>query len=103
MAWSRTSRHERGYSSEWDRTRKRILARDKGLCQPCKRKGKYRPAKSVDHIKPKSQSGTDDDGNLESTCAPCHSAKTQRESAEAQGRTYRHRPRVGLDGWPRED
>lgn len=103
MSWSRTSRHERGYGTEWSHTRKRILERDKGLCQPCKRKGKYRPAKAVDHITAKSQGGTDDDGNLEATCTPCHRDKTSRESADAQGRTYRHRPQVGVDGWPRED
>jgi HNH endonuclease. len=36
-------------------------------------------AKHVDHIIPKSQGGTDDDGNLQSLCAACHRAKTARE------------------------
>lgn len=103
MAWSRTSRHKRGYGAEWRHTRKHIIERDKGLCQPCKRKGRYHPGTEVDHIIPKAKGGTDDDANLELICTEAHQAKTQRESAEAQGRTYRHRPRVGADGWPKED
>jgi len=77
----RGSRHERGYGTEWDVTRKRILSRDKGLCQVCLAAGKYRPAKAVDHIKPKCEGGSDDDDNLQSICQSCHDIKT---AAEAQ-------------------
>lgn len=82
----RGSRHERGYGSEWEKIRKRILRRDKGLCQPCFRQGKYRPAKQVDHKVPKVEGGTDDDSNLQAICVPCHQAKTAEEALRARRR-----------------
>lgn len=96
MAWSRTSRHLRGYGYAWEKLRLRILARDKHLCQACKRKGRVTAANHVDHVKPKAQGGTDDEGNLQSLCAPCHDAKT---ITDAGGRV---RLAIGLDGWPVE-
>lgn len=33
------SRHQRGYGASWDKTRLRILKRDRGLCQECLRRG----------------------------------------------------------------
>jgi 5-methylcytosine-specific restriction enzyme A len=80
----RGSRQDRGYGREWQVTRKRILARDKGLCQPCLQAGRYRPAREVDHIVPKFEHGTDDDSNLQSICKPCHDAKTQAEALRAR-------------------
>lgn len=47
------SRHQRGYGSEWDVRRARILKRDKHLCQQCMRIGRASAAKTVDHIKAK--------------------------------------------------
>lgn len=84
----RGSRHQRGYGAAWDRTRKRIMDRDEGLCQECKRNGrltvgsKDRPLE-CDHIVPKSQGGSDDYSNLEMKCHDCHEAKTKRESRAA--------------------
>lgn len=80
----RGSRHERGYGSEWEKTRKRILSRDKGLCQPCLRNMRYRPAKQVDHIIPKAEGGIDDDDNLQAICVACHTEKTQQEAIRAR-------------------
>ena len=80
----RGSRHERGYGAKWDHIRKRILRRDEGLCQLCKRKGLYRPAKIVDHIKPKFEGGTDGDDNLESVCKRCSDIKTAQEALRAR-------------------
>lgn len=103
MAWSRQSRHERGYGSAWVKTRDRIMARDKHLCQPCLRKGRPTPADAVDHITAKAKGGTDDDDNLEAICHPCHAAKTQAEAAQAQGRTLRPRMQFDKQGnpiWP---
>ncbi|MBK8745613.1 MAG: HNH endonuclease [Propionivibrio sp.] len=80
----RGSRHHRGYGTKWDHIRKRILRRDEGLCQSCKRKGLYRPAKIVDHIKPKFEGGTDDDDNLESVCKRCSDIKTAQEAFRAR-------------------
>lgn len=96
MAWSRTSRHERGYDSSWDKLRKRILERDHHLCQPCQRKGRITAAQAVDHIKAKAKGGTDAPDNLEATCNPCHADKTAREKG------HRVKQRIGLDGWPAE-
>jgi 5-methylcytosine-specific restriction enzyme A len=101
MSWRHTgSRHERGYGSAWERIRIVALRRDSYLCQPCLAKGRPTTATQVDHIKPKAKGGTDDIGNLQSVCRECHNAKTAHEAAEAQGRRYRPRPRIGADGWP---
>lgn len=100
MAWSGKSRHARGYDTAWDKLRKVILTRDKHLCQACKRKCWVQVGTHVDHIEPKSKGGADDSGNLECVCVACHAEKTAREGAEAQGRTYRPKLVIGIDGWP---
>ena len=79
------------------------MKRDNWLCQPCQREGRVTPAREVDHITPKSKGGTDALDNLQAICIPCHAAKTEREAAEAQGRTHRPMRRVGLDGYEIED
>lgn len=73
------SRQERGYGRAWEFRRKRILVRDRYLCQDCRRRGIGIKAESVDHIIPKAHGGTDDDDNLESLCWPCHRRKTAKE------------------------
>lgn len=87
---SRGTRQQRGYGAEWEKLRKQILQRDKGLCQVCLQEGRYRPAKAVDHIKPKSQGGTDDHDNLQAICVECHRTKTAREAVAGGGRKPRH-------------
>lgn len=98
MTWSRKSRHERGYGTDWDKIRPFILARDQYLCQPCLAKGIVHEATEVDHRIPKWKGGTDDEDNLQAINADCHRIKTAEEAAEAKGRA----PRVpiGEDGWP---
>ena len=86
----RGSRHERGYGSSWDALRKRILSRDKGLCQPHLKQGKYRPAREVDHIICKAEGGTDDDDNLQAICTECHKEKTAEEALRGRGRQSLH-------------
>ncbi len=92
---SRGSRHERGYGSEWDKRRERILVRDKGLCQECLRQGivtavGHRPYTAYcDHIIPKAEGGTDDDDNLQTLCRTCHKAKTDDEKARGVARRHR--------------
>jgi 5-methylcytosine-specific restriction endonuclease McrA len=88
--WSqpyRKSAAERGYGSEWRKKRRRIIERDKGLCQPCLRQGRTTLATEVDHKIPKAEGGTDDDENLEAICDQvpfrCHSIKTAKESQRA--------------------
>lgn len=73
------------------------------LCQPCQAEGRVTPAAEVDHIVPKAKGGSDEMANLQAICRPCHQAKTDREAAEAQGRTLR--PRIAFDAqgnpiWP---
>lgn len=80
----RGSRHDRGYGTEWEKTRKRILSRDKGLCQPCMKAGRVSVAKQVDHITPKGEGGTDADNNLQAICLACHKVKTSEEAIRAR-------------------
>ncbi|MDR5802573.1 HNH endonuclease [Caballeronia sp. LZ001] len=75
----RGNRHARGYGSVWVKQRERILLRDGGLCQVCKRAGRVALAAEVDHRVPRSQGGTDDDENLQSICRKCHATKTGSE------------------------
>jgi 5-methylcytosine-specific restriction protein A len=92
----RTSRHERGYGTAWDRLRAQILRRDGYLCLTCQANGRVEIATQVDHIMPKAKGGTDDPLNLQSLCAPCHKAKTDDEL----GRTPRGARVIDVDGWP---
>ena len=73
---------ERGYGWAWQKLRERIMVRDHGLCQPCKRRGLVTLARAVDHIVGKDQGGDDSPANLQAICDPCHKAKT---AAEARG------------------
>lgn len=93
---NRGTRHERGYGAAWVRTRKRILDRDLHLCQPCLERGRPTPARTVDHITPKAEGGTDDPANLRAICDACHKAKTTDEGHRAAGHTTRLRRD---DGW----
>jgi 5-methylcytosine-specific restriction protein A len=81
----RGSRHARGYGTAWDKLRKLILSRDKGLCQVCLAAGKYRPAKHVDHITAKAFGGLDEPDNLQAICPACHAEKTAAEAASGRG------------------
>lgn len=96
MTWHTTSRQSRGYGATWEKLRRLVLIRDRGLCQcdQCQTDKRLTLATEVDHIKPKSKGGTDDLDNLRAVSHDCH----VRLTAEQQGK----RPRVttGLDGWP---
>lgn len=94
MAWHRTSSTERGYGAAWRRQRRLAIVRDRGLCVPCLRQGRTTAFAAVDHIKPRTQGGTDALDNLECICRDCHVFKTQGES---NGKNVRP---IGLDGWP---
>lgn len=106
----RSSASQRGYGAPWRRLRKRILARDLGLCQPCLTTGRTTPSDAVDHIINKATADTDemivkdgvrmhfdDERNLQAICDECHKAKTARE-----GNGGNAKPKIGLDGWPVE-
>ena len=104
MAWkhARQSRQARGYGRQWEIARDAAMKRDKGLCQTCLAKDRVTVATEVDHITSKAKGGTDHPDNLSAICTPCHRDKTAREAAEAQGRPYRRKVTIGLDGWPED-
>jgi 5-methylcytosine-specific restriction protein A len=81
----------------WERTRRRIMLRDFGLCQEHLRQGEPFPGNHVDHINPKAKGGGDEDSNLQTLCAACHKRKT----IEENGGTFVQRNPVGVDGIPR--
>ena len=61
----------------WERTRRRILRRDRHVCYVCHRDG----ADQVDHIVPVSQGGGEEDSNLAAIHGrPCHERKTAGEA-----------------------
>ena len=102
--WSKESRHKRGYGSAWDKTRKRILRRDCGICQPCKQNGYVHPGNEVDHVISKAegkrlgwaQSRIECDANLQAINAECHKVKTAKE----QGRMLKPKQKISESGWP---
>lgn len=106
MAWSKESRQSRGYGADWEKVRKLVMERDKGLCQVCLGKNRVAVARAVDHVTPKaeakrlrwSQARTDHPNNLQAICDPCHDEK----SAVETGRAYRPKVEIGEDGWPIE-
>lgn len=102
--WSAVSRHLRGYGSEWTKTRKRILQRDFGICQPCKRLGYIHAGNEVDHIVSMAggkrlgwaQERIESDDNLQTICHAAHVKKTATEN----GRVLIPRQAIGIDGFP---
>ena len=80
MAWSKESRHDRGYGWQWVQLRDRIMRRDMHLCQSCNAKGRATPATEVHHIKAKANGGTDDPANLTAICRECHEAATREQT-----------------------
>lgn len=72
-----TARRTKPLPKDWGQIRRRILRRDQGICYVCGKPG----ANQVDHIRPASQGGTDEDENLAAIHQyPCHAAKTAREA-----------------------
>src|ERR1044072_1467222 len=104
MAWSKERRQSRRYGAAWEKIRKQVMERDKGLCQVCLATGRPTIATQVDHITSKakakrlawSDARTDSLANLQAICTPCHDRKTTEET----GRTYQPKVEIGVDGWP---
>jgi 5-methylcytosine-specific restriction protein A len=74
----RGSAAARGYDARWRRLRARYLRRHP-LCVECQRFEHTMLATDVDHIRPRSAGGSDEESNLQALCHPHHSAKTLRE------------------------
>lgn len=79
----RGSAASRGYGAGWRKLREQVMHRDGGQCVQCMSVGRFVRATAVDHIKPKSQGGTDDLNNLQAICNRCHDEKTAKESQAA--------------------
>lgn len=79
MAWSRTSRHARGYGTKHDKIRAHLLATEP-LCRECHKQGRTTVATIADHINPLAKGGSSEADNYQPLCAPCHDDKTIRES-----------------------
>ena len=105
MAWSKESRHARGYGTRWDKLRVLILQRDKGICHCPDCMGgekRLKPAREVDHIVSKAeaqklgwtQEQIDDPSNLRAVNRDCH----KKISLIQKG--AKPRPQIGKDGWP---
>ena len=80
------ARHKEIYQTqEWKRLRRYILARDQGLCQECKRRGRIRAGQEVHHIIELTEENKHDRAiaynpeNLETLCSDCHNAKHDRD------------------------
>jgi 5-methylcytosine-specific restriction protein A len=69
-ATTTTSRHRRGYGTDWDKLRARKLKANP-WCEECGAR-----AVAVDHRVPKAEGGTDRWENLQSLCSPCEKRKT---------------------------
>lgn len=61
-------------SRRWQHKKRRILRRDKYLCQNCKRYGRHTPATDVHHIQHADERPDlwFDNDNLVSLCRGCH-------------------------------
>ena len=73
---------ERKRGSAGVKDRNAIKARDHGLCQACKRKGKTTLGEVVDHIEPLHLGGSDEASNKQLLCEPCHLEKSAREAGD---------------------
>lgn len=64
----------------WRKLRAFVINRAGGLCENCFKNGMIVVGTDVDHIRPISQGGAEDDeSNLQLLCKACHAAKTARE------------------------
>ena len=66
------------YDRNWRKRRAAWLV-ERPMCEECRRQGVVRPATDVDHVVALSAGGVDEEGNYQSLCHECHSAKTARD------------------------
>jgi len=107
MPWGPKTRQERGYGAAWEKLRKKVIERDKGLCQPCLKQGRVTRFQAVDHITSRarakqlgwSKERTESEANCQCICDPCHAVKTEEEQGKKK---HAPKPQIGPDGWPIE-
>lgn len=95
MTWDRKRDVGRLTGRPWRRLVEAVKVRDHYTCRMCR---KLTEEGDCDHVVPLHKGGKDALPNLQWLCRPCHADKTERESAEAQGRKVT--VRIGEDGWP---
>ena len=72
-------RRKRGRAGQ--RERQQVLD-EEPFCRECLKQGKQVASDVVDHIIPLAWGGSDDRGNKQGLCDPCHDAKSAAERAE---------------------
>jgi 5-methylcytosine-specific restriction protein A len=82
--WRRTHSVERRAGS-WLQAQRAELFRSEPWCRMCATRGKLSLASIRDHIIPLAEGGTDEPGNIQPLCVPCHDAKTLAEAARGRG------------------
>ena len=92
-------RYGKGRGAGWAKLRKRVMDRDKWLCQVCARAGRLTVATECDHVIPLCQQGPTEESNLQAICGPCHLVKSKREANG--GKDVRVIVGCDADGWPR--
>jgi len=105
MTWRKSwdhggkTRQQRGYGRDHERMREHLM-RSVILCEECQRQTPPRVTAGTvaDHIIPLAKGGTGDRSNYQLLCTDCAKAK----DAKDRGRPIKHRPRIGLDGFPIE-
>lgn len=67
----RKSKDSLAYLKGWSAVSKRVIARDRGICQICGRSG----ADTADHIIRRRDGGSDDESNLRAAHRACNSSR----------------------------
>ena len=78
----------RKYGRAWKRIRDKYVSQHP-FCERCFEKGRLVPVDEVHHIKPLSEGGTHDQGNLIALCKSCH-AKIHADRGDYQGSKKYH-------------
>jgi 5-methylcytosine-specific restriction protein A len=60
------------YGTQWRKIRTRYITANP-LCEICRESGRLTPADTVHHRIPLADGGTNEWGNLQALCSPCHS------------------------------
>lgn len=81
--WASESKRKAELPSDWAARRRRVIARDKGVCVLC-----GAPGTDVDHI---DRFGPHDLWNLRLLCHPCHMRRTGRDGGLAVRRPHMKR------------
>ncbi len=76
MAWSKVSRHERGYGTAHVKMRAHLLATVITCEGECKRRGIETLGHVADHVIPLADGGTGERSNYQLLCQDCSDAKT---------------------------